>query len=78
MQDAIFVSQIKRSEVVLVSGATEHAGFMVGGLSKRHKWTASFSSYGTQVISEIWYDPEPTKLDVGVHEMRHFFSINSA
>ena len=78
MEDPVFVRQIKRSEVVLASGASERNGFMSGGPAKRHKWTASFSSYGTQVISEIWYDPEPTTVEVGVHEIVNFSSLMHA
>ena len=76
MQDADFIRKIKRSEVVLASGASERAGLVFGGPSKRHKWTASFSSYGRKVIAEIWYDPELTTLDAGVHQIFSFSSIH--
>lgn len=76
MQDADFIRKIKRSEVVLASGASERAGRIYGGPSKRHKWTASFSSYGRKVIAEIWYDAELTTLDAGVHEIFSFSSIH--
>lgn len=78
MQDTDFIGKIKRSEVILATGASERAGLISGGLSKRHKWTASFSSYGRKVIAEIWYDPELTALEAGVHQIISFSSIHRA
>lgn len=75
MQDKSFVGKIRRCEVVFASGASERAVDRRPVMLERHRWTATFSSYGTKVVGEIWYDPEPTMLKIGVHELLTFSEI---
>lgn len=78
MQDAGFRGRIKRGDIVLASGASERATDRALSLGRRHRWTVTFHSFGTRVIGEVWYDPEPTALAVGVHEVRTFDEIVTA
>lgn len=75
LQDPEFRGRIKGGEIVLASGASERATDANGLLWRRHRWTVTFNSYGTRIVGEVWYDPEPTELTIGVHEVRSFADV---
>ena len=75
MGDQAFVCRIKQGEVVFATGASERRIAGAADSRARHRWSVSFASYGTRLVGEVWYDPEPTRLAVGVHEVLLFDDV---
>ena len=72
MEDRAFLRQVRQGQVVYVNGACERPMAGNAGPGTRHRWSASFRSYGTRLVAEIWYDALLTDGPVGIHEVRRF------
>lgn len=75
IQDESVLNRIRQGQIVSAQGVSERSTSVAARTMARHRWSVSFTSYGTRMVGEIWYDPAATTQGVGVHNICLFDDI---
>ncbi len=69
MHDDDFVRQVRRGEVALVSAVSVRQLSLDIDSAARHRWLATFRSYGSQMVINMTYEPCEAEAALGVEKI---------
>jgi len=72
LADRAFVRRVKQGDIIHVAGTSERFDAAAANPVTRHRWSASYKTFATRLIAEVWYDPLPDLQPLGVHEIISF------
>ena len=71
MHDDAFVRQVRRGEVALVSAVSERQLSLDMGSAARHRWLATFRTYGSRMVINMTYEPCEAEAALGLERVVH-------
>lgn len=75
MSDRAFVRGVRQGRVIGLSGVTDRHVSLDTDPLVRHRWTASFKTYGLRLIAELSYEPCGCDEMIGLRTLVHFNEI---